>query len=79
MRRERTVDGDKLQSLNLTLREEQTVERVARRWLRLDRGEGVARVDRDDPDAQHFEKLGERTQSCLQSKLAQPAPDRNFP
>ena len=54
----RAVDGEE-QSLDLTMREQRPVEGVAGDRLGLDRRERVAFVDRDDPDAEAVEKLGQ--------------------
>src|SRR5271166_1457550 len=52
MRNEGAVDGKEPQSLDLTLREQHPIERIASRRLGFDGRQRVAFVDRDNPDAQ---------------------------
>ncbi len=59
MRDKGAVDGDEAQALDLTLREQHPVERIGGRRLRFDGSERVALVDRDNPDAEAIEKLGQ--------------------
>ncbi len=56
---EGAVDCDEPQSLDLTLREQHPVERIARRRLGFDGNQRVAFIDRDNPDAEAVEKLGQ--------------------
>jgi hypothetical protein len=69
MRNEGAVDGEEPQSLDLTLREQHPVERIAGHRLGLDGRERVAFVDRDNPDAEAVEKLG-RSSRATPSPLA---------
>src|SRR5271167_4610900 len=79
MRNERAVNGDQSEPFDLTLREQHPIERIASRRLGLDRGEGMALVDRDDPYAQSVEKLGQGAEARLQPELAQSMLDGDFP
>ncbi len=62
MRNKGAVDGDEPQSLDLTLREQHPIERIARHRLGFDGSQRVAFIDRDNPDAEAVEKLGQRAE-----------------
>ena len=57
MRSKSAVDGEEPQTLDLTLRKQHPIERIAGLGFWVDRGERVASVDRDDLNAQAIEKL----------------------
>jgi len=71
MRNEGAVDGDEPQSLDLTLREQHPIERIARCRLRFDGSERMAALDRDDPDAEAVEKLGQGAELVRQLQVAE--------
>ena len=65
MRNEGAVDGDEPQALDLTLREQHPIERIARRRLGFDGRQRVAFVNRDNPDAES----GSAPSSCVSFSL----------
>ena len=73
MRDKGAVDGDEPQSLDLALRQQHPVERIARRRLGLDGSQRVAFVDRDYFDAEAVEKLGQGGELVCQLRVVQPA------
>jgi hypothetical protein len=66
---EGAVDGEEPQALDLTLREQHPIERVAGDRLGLDGHKGVAFVDRDHLDPQAVKKLGEGMRPTVRLSL----------
>lgn len=76
---ESAVDREEPQPLDMALREQHPVERIASCGLRLDRGEGVTLVDREDFYAQAVKKLGKGAELVGQLQLAQSTFDGDLP
>lgn len=76
---QRAVDRHQLQPFDLTLREQETVERVTRFRLRIDRSNDVGRTDCEDRQPSVREDRRHIGKRNIGIELAQPGFDRNFP
>ena len=79
MRNEGAVERDEPQALDLTLREQHPVERIAGHRFWVHSHERMAFVDRYDPDAEASEKPKQGVELNLELELTQPALDRDLP